>query len=460
MDSPSGPAPPYEREGMPSGTAKKERRIGMEAPGPAQPHGRHLSYLGRQRARQDDRAHAEDDGSSRLVIPDDPLIPRGDPEWIDEPDGLRRFIDEARGLGALAYDSEFIGERSYFHRVCVIQAATVRRVALVDPLSPRLDLRPFWELLADASVEKIVQAGVQDLEPVHRFLGQAPANVFDVQIAAGFAGLPYPLSLAKLVGEFLGLELGKGLKFSQWDRRPLTAIQLRYAANDVRFLPVIRARLGDRLRETGNEAWSAEECGTLAEPSLYDFDPDQQCLRVRGWDRLDSGGLARLRALVIWRDALARRSDVPPRALVADRLLISLSRDPTETAADLVRAGSLPRSLEPHGPEIIRICREATDRPGRGPRFRRHRGLGASDVARVDALWAEAQDRCRERRVDPALFSSRKEIARTWWTLTRGEPGDGTRLTRGWRKGLLGGAIENAAAEALKERRSRRRSRG
>ena len=129
-------------------------------------------------------------------------------------------------------------------------------MALIDPLAG-IDLRPFWELLCDPSVEKIVHAGQQDIEPVVRHLGRAPANIFDTQIAAGLAGLPYPVSLSKLVNELAGAKLGKGLTFTHWDQRPLSAMQLRYAADDVRYLPRVHVRARPTSRKSsGHAEWA------------------------------------------------------------------------------------------------------------------------------------------------------------------------------------------------------------
>jgi ribonuclease D len=134
-----------------------------------------------------------------------------------------------------------------------------------------VDLTPFWELLCDPAVEKIVHAGDQDVEPVVRHLNRSPANFFDTQIAAGFCALPYPVSLSKLVMELTGAKLGKGLTFTHWDQRPLSPMQLRYAADDVRYLPAVRAELGRRLEKSHHAGWAKEECEALCDASQYRF---------------------------------------------------------------------------------------------------------------------------------------------------------------------------------------------
>src|SRR6185295_14475604 len=163
----------------------------------------------------------------------------------------------------------------------------------------------FWELLCEPGVEKIVHAGEQDIEPVVRHLNRAPADFFDTQICAGFCALPYPVSLSKLVGELIGAKLGKGLTFTHWDQRPLSAMQLRYAADDVRYLPALRAEMGKRLAATGHEAWAREEFESLCEPTQYQFDPQTSYMKVRNSTSLTPQGLAILRELTIWRDSLA-----------------------------------------------------------------------------------------------------------------------------------------------------------
>src|SRR5262249_5737804 len=158
-----------------------------------------------------------------------------------------------------------------------------------------IELKPFWEIVADESVEKITHAGQQDVEPVIRHLGREAKNVFDTQIACGFIGMAYPVALAKLVSELVGAKLGKGLTFTHWDQGPLSVSQLRYGADDVRYLPALRGAIGARLESAGHTSWAKQEFAAMCDAKLYQFDPETAYLRVRGATSLSPQGLAVLR---------------------------------------------------------------------------------------------------------------------------------------------------------------------
>lgn len=380
----------------------------------------------------DDRAHAAD------AIPDHELIPNGKAPLVTTDDALRELLEHLRGAGSFAYDSEFIGELSYVPKLCLVQVATAERVALIDPLAD-VDLRPFWELVADPSVEKVVHAGQQDIEPVVRLIDKPAANIFDTQVAAGMAGMPYPLSLSKLVLELVGYKLGKGLTFTHWDQRPLSASQLRYAADDVRYLPAARAELGRRLAAFDHEPYVTEECGNLCDPSLQRFDPEHQYSRIRGASSLQPANLAALRELVRWRDTVARAADAPPRAFLKDEVLLDLARTPVRSVEKLAKIRGLPRPVEErHGQELV----AAVERGLRAPREDlpeiRSTEENAQEKFRTDALWAVVQTICIGKKFDPTLVTSRQEIADLSRRLAAGTPLEDLRVMRGWRKTVLG----------------------
>jgi ribonuclease D len=400
-------------------------------------------YSGRSRHRSDshNNAHADASLDSASSHHDHPLATHAPPQLITQPKELAELIDHLRAAGSFAYDSEFIGELTYIPKLCLIQAATTQRVALIDPLA-KLDLTPFWELLADASVEKIVHAGAQDIEPVHRAIGRPAANLFDAQIAAGFVGLAYPLSLSKLVFALVGAKLGKGLTFTHWDHRPLTNFQLGYAADDVRYLPAARHELRLKLDALGSAAWAREESEALADPSRYGFDPQSQYLKIRGASSLSARNMAILRELTILRDRISRDENVPPRSLLKDEVLLDLARTPARALNDLARIRGLPRPVEQsHGPAIIQATETALSMPEKDlPAIKNHEPIPA-DKFRADALWCAAQCVCAGQQIDAALVTNRNEIGEFYRLLASGEDPSQLDVMKGWRRDVLGNPL-------------------
>ena len=385
------------------------------------------------RAKSHDQAHTEDEQQESTSPQNNPLIYRGDAQLITTQQGLTDLIGRLHVSGTFAYDSEFIGELTYLPKLCLIQVATSSEVSLIDPIAP-IDLTPFWELVADGSVEKATHAGQQDLEPVSRHLNRPGQNVFDTQISAGFAGMAYPVSLSKLVHELVGARLGKGLTFSHWDQRPLSAQQLKYAANDVRYLPAIRAELGQRLAKLDHAAWAAEECAAQCDVGLYRFDPETAYLKVRGAGSLQPAGLAVLKQLVLWRDGAAKRHDVPPRAFLKDEILVDMSREPVKGVERLARVRGLPRPVEQaHGAEIVEATRRGLATPVSEHPQSRTVEETPSDKQRADALWAVTQCLCIGQKIDPDLVTSRSEIGRLHRQVLSGETPGGLRVLSGWR---------------------------
>jgi ribonuclease D len=357
------------------------------------------------------------------------------------------MIDRLKEAGAFAFDSEFIGEATYEPRLCLLQAATAKRVYLVDPLAG-LDLLGLWELVAHPAVEKIVLAGQQDFGPAVARTGRAPANILDVQIAAGFVHAEYPLSLGRLVERFVGVPLGKGLTFTHWDKRPLSAQQVRYAADDVRYLPAAREAIGQRLAELGRAAWAREECAAaLEDMQLYRTAPEKLYLRVKGRERLWPRQLAALRELAILRDEAARRENVPARTLLRDSVLMALARHPARKLADLAAIKGLPRPVEHrYGREIMEATARALELPKEQYPPASEPGEDPALREQVDAVWAALTLFCTERSLAPGLVASRKEVARAARAIATGEPTEDLRLFRGWRKELLGDFLEKRLA--------------
>jgi len=311
------------------------------------------TYRSRHRQDQDDVAHAETFEPPPVI--EHALVPASPPELITDPADFAKLILDLRAAGRFAFDTEFIGENTYYPRLCLIQAGTQAGVWLIDPFAVG-DLAAWWELLADAAVEKIVHAGEQDLEPVQRLIGKPPANIFDTQIVGGFAGLDYPLSLVRVVEALLGTQLDAGAKFSRWDRRPLSDKQRHYAASDVRYLPAIRSDMGSRIGELGNTQLAHDACEELCTPGRYLNDPLTRKVKAKGVHKLNPKRRAVLNGLLLWREEVAESLDLPARSMLPDEGLMSLATELPRNPKDLQRAKFLPRPVREQMGEAMLDC--------------------------------------------------------------------------------------------------------
>jgi ribonuclease D len=401
-----------------------------------------FAWRANHRAKAHSAAHGDEAPETpETPIAEHPLIPRGPAPLITTDADLAALIERLRSATVVAYDSEFIGELSYFPKLCVIQVASASEVALIDPLAD-IDLKPFWELLADPAVEKVVHAGSQDVEPVVRHLGRGPANVFDTQIAAGMCSMPYPVSLSKLAYEITGAKLGKGLTFTHWDQRPLSAQQLRYAADDVRYLPRLHAELKAILQERGYLGWLREECDAMCVPTLYRFDPDVQWQRIKGAGTLDARHAGVLRQLVIWRNEAAKEMDVPPRAYLKDEILIDMARSPIKSIDRLARVRGLPRPVEvQYGQVIVDATLRGLAEPPKNMPELSDREPSPSDRFQSDALLAAAQAICFAKGIDAALVGSRADFAELFYRLLDGVSAEDLKVMTGWRREAVGNEL-------------------
>jgi ribonuclease D len=390
------------------------------------------------RAASHAQAHSDSSGLEPTRHAEHALACRDRPQLITRPDELAELLDSFSKAGSFAYDSEFIGELTYLPKLCLVQAASSTRIALIDPLA-ELDIRPFWELVANPTIEKIVHAGQQDVEPVFRALGKPPANLFDTQIAAGFVGVGYPLSLSKLIWVLVGAKLGKGLTFSNWDHRPLSDHQLRYAADDVRYLPAARHEIGQRLDQRQHARWAMEESAALADPALYLFDPQTQWTKIRGAAGLHPRNQAILQELTVWREDAAKAENVPPRSLLKDEILLDMARSPVDVAADLAGVKGLPRPVEAkYGAGIVQATQRAKKLPQEQLPVMKGYEPGPDEKFAGDALFYAAQCWCAAQGIDPSLVTSRQEIGELHRLLSADQKAGDLRVLRGWRREALG----------------------
>src|SRR5271165_2021863 len=188
--------------------------------------------------------------------------------WIDRGEELPPLARTLESQTSIGLDTEFLRERTFFPKLCLLQLAAGGEVWCVDTLRGGLDV--LVPALTAAASRKIIHSARQDLEAFYLNAKRVISPVFDTQIAAGCIGLKPQIGYAELVKTLLHVTLPKGQTRTDWLRRPLTREQLEYAADDVLYLGEIAERLTERLKDLGREHWASEDCAALQNPRLYE----------------------------------------------------------------------------------------------------------------------------------------------------------------------------------------------
>ncbi len=253
---------------------------------------------------------------------------------VTQSDDLSDVCQKIDRKKSFAIDLEFIPENTYRPVLCLIQVATDNEAFIIDPLACK-NLEMLWKLVADPSVKKIIHAAQQDLSLIFKSSQLLPANIFDTQIAAGFAGFGFPIGLGKLLNQLLGITIAKSESFTNWLDRPLSKSQLNYALEDVCHLSAMADKLVATLESQGRLAWVLEECEQYSMIEQYVRTRRQEFTKIKGSNGLSRRSLAVLDKLCELREQEAIRTDRPLKFVLSDNALIELSRKPPTCESDM-----------------------------------------------------------------------------------------------------------------------------
>lgn len=352
---------------------------------------------------------------------------------------LLALAEHVRAAGRFAFDTEFVSEDTFEPVLCLIQVATRDRMALIDPLAVP-DLDPFWDLVCDPGLEVVMHAAGEDLRICLIKTGRLPRWVYDVQMAAGLAGFSYPLSLVNLVGQVLGVSLVGGETRTDWRRRPLSAAQIDYALDDVRYLLDVADYFTRTLEDLGRTAWAEEEFEESVNAIAERADEDRW-RRLPGLNSLGRRGMEMARQLSLWREDEARRQNRPMRQVMRDDLLVAIAkRAPTnrrglEALRDFNRPGLMNRA-----DEILRALERARAIPEDQlpePAARVEEPPGLSTVANL--LSAALAQCCAQNRIAGSLVANQADLKQMIrWHLDGRSPERRPVLLQGWRSELCG----------------------
>lgn len=339
--------------------------------------------------------------------------------------------DALADAAVIGVDTEFMREKTYYAQLCLVQFAVGTDLWCADPLGVD-ELKPFWDaILAPAW---ILHSGRQDLEVVVQSAGRLPTSLFDTQVAAALLGHAPQMGYANLVAELFDVELEKSQTRADWSRRPLSAAELKYAAEDVLWLLPAYEKLQQRLSAEGRLSWAEEDSADLLDPALYVTADGTAIERVKGARNLQDRARRAAVRLADWRERRAEQSDKPRQWILRDAVLLEMAvanprTTPALGAIEGMHAGTVRRS----GDELLALlldAQHADDEPYEPP--------GRPDEAQkklLKALQKAVAAVAKDLGIAAEVIAPRRE-------LSAAVDGDRQlRVLRGWRREIVGNRL-------------------
>ena len=353
--------------------------------------------------------------------------------FVDTPQALTELCQELQSADVIAVDTEFIREKTYYAKLCLIQVASDSVTACVDPLALN-NLDELLAILYSPDKLKLFHAAWQDLEIFSDLWEHIPTPVFDTQIAAALLGFSDQIGYANLAEQLLGVQLDKTATRTDWAQRPLSPQQLAYAADDVNYLLQLYPIILQRLTKLGRNNWLEEDFAALTDPTSYAKSADLAWQRVSGHGRLKPRQLAALQRLAAWREQQARQRNKPRKWILSDDILLMLARHLPSDYATLAKVRGLPeRLLNQSGEELIAAINAALALADNAlPTVSQNERLTPDQECMADTLMAYLRLLAQENQISPASLSTRKEIEK----MVRGKRD--IPLLHGWRGHLAG----------------------
>ena len=357
--------------------------------------------------------------------------------YVDNDKKLHQLCETIKDAPVLILDTEFIREKTYRAKLCLIQIATDDIVACIDPIEVN-DLSPLMEIINDESKIKVLHAARQDYEILYDINNKLPQPLFDSQLAASLLGYGEQVGYGSLVEKVLGVQLDKAHTRTDWSKRPLNSAQIHYASDDVYYLRQLYPLLKKQLIEQGRENWLDEEFSTLCKPELYVTNPEDSWSKVKGINRLRPRQLAAAMNISEWREKMAIEKNRPRRWILADDILLAAAQLLPKNLSQLETIANIKKATIDNSGEIILSCvKKALElEQDNLPSAKRATRLSADQEIMADFLMTQIKLVAQEQSISPANIANRKMIEK----LINGETD--IPLLTGWRNQLAGKVIK------------------
>ncbi|TPQ27023.1 ribonuclease D [Methylomonas koyamae] len=358
-------------------------------------------------------------------------------QYIDKPDQIADLCRQIANEPWIALDTEFLREKTYYPKFCLLQIAAPGWVACVDPLAVG-DLSELFDAIYAPNIVKVLHSCRQDLEIFYQITGKIPGPIFDTQIAAPLLGFQENPGYAMLVSSFLNVNLSKAHTRTDWSERPLSADQIQYAADDVIYLCKIYTMMCEQLAKLGRLNWLESDFALLNNPELYQLSPENAWLKIRGKNKLTGKQLSIMQSLSEWRERSAQQENKPRNWLMQDDLLLELAKLQPVTLAELGKIRNInERTVNRYGKTLCSLIDEARQRPPKPIADKDHAfKKNQQHEAILDVLSAVVRIRAEENSLNPVILASRKDLEQ----LLFGD--EDCLLLQGWRYNMAGRELQ------------------
>ena len=361
-----------------------------------------------------------------------------DYQYIDSNAQLAEFCGKINNAGYCAIDTEFVREKTYYAVLALIQVASEKHMACIDPLTID-NFDPFIALIQNRELIKVFHSPSQDLEILFQRFSCMPQPVFDTQLAAAVLGYDHQIGYADLVNQITGIKLEKKHTRANWSRRPLAEDEINYAMDDVRYLLPVYQTLKTELEDKKRYAWIEKDLLAMTSVSNYQIETADLWRRLKGVQKLRGVELQIARHLCQWREQMAQQINLPRRWVVKDDLIIEIARLKPSKVIDLdsIRDVNV-KFIEKHGNRILQIVATAQDTPtSKWPQHDVKQSLSTPQQALGDCLMALCRIIAEDNQIAVATLATRKDID----SLITDRKN--SRLSQGWRFSLAGEKLLN-----------------
>lgn len=355
---------------------------------------------------------------------------------ITQQSELEAAIADLERSEFVTVDTEFIRETTFWSELCLIQLASHDTTALIDPLSPDIDLAPFFRLMSNENIVKVFHAARQDVEIIYHLGNIIPSPLFDTQVAAMVCGFGDSVSYDQLVQKITGEQIDKSSRFTDWRHRPLSEKQLTYALADVTHLVNVYLHLKERLEREDRAHWLNEEMSILTSPSTYDPHPDDAWKRLKMRVRKPVE-LAIVQAVAAWREREARERNVPRGRVLKDDAIFEIAQQAPRDTHALGRLRTTPKGWERSSTAtaLLGVVNAAVETPKDAlPKIPKHVPQPEGTSAASELLKVLLRIVAEQQGVAPKMLASGDDIDKI---AAKGDEANVSAL-QGWRREVFG----------------------